>query len=249
MTIVAHNHPFVVGVDTHACNHVIAILTATGQQVGSARFPTTKAGMARAIAWAARHTGGDLAAVWVIECTATYGAQLAKSVIEAGYQVLEAPRMGTRAHRGAGKSDPLDAHRIAAAALPLEEDQLRRPRRGDGERAALRVLVTARDHMTSERTAAVNALTALVRVVDLGIDARHPFSNQQIREISQWRTPNEPLETEIARAEAVRLGKRIGDLDEELATNKAAIDALVRVTPAAACWTRPGSGRSPPQSA
>ena len=27
MTIVAHSHPFVVGVDTHARNHVYAIIT------------------------------------------------------------------------------------------------------------------------------------------------------------------------------------------------------------------------------
>ncbi len=29
MSIVAHTHPFVVGVDTHARNHVCAILAAT----------------------------------------------------------------------------------------------------------------------------------------------------------------------------------------------------------------------------
>jgi hypothetical protein len=102
VTIVAHNHPFVIGVDTHARNHALAILAATGQQIDSAEFPTTKAGMARAIAWVARRTGGDLAALWVIECAATYGAQFAHAVAEAGYQVLEAPRMNAGAHRGVG---------------------------------------------------------------------------------------------------------------------------------------------------
>src|SRR5699024_9184978 len=33
VTIVAHNPPFVIEVDTHARTHVLAILTATGQQV------------------------------------------------------------------------------------------------------------------------------------------------------------------------------------------------------------------------
>jgi hypothetical protein len=51
--------------------------------------------------------------------------------------------MCARTHRGVGKSDVLDAHRIAAAVLPLREEQLRRPRLNDGVRAALRILVTA----------------------------------------------------------------------------------------------------------
>lgn len=61
--------------------------------------------------------------------------------------------MNARANQGIGKSDPLDAHRIATAVLPLDLKELRHPRRRDGERAALRVLVAARDHMTAERTA------------------------------------------------------------------------------------------------
>lgn len=242
VTIVAHNHPFVIGVDTHARNHALAILAATGQQIDSAEFPTTKAGMTRAIAWAARRTGGELAALWVIECAATYGAQFAHAVAEAGYQVLEAPRMNARAHRGVGKSDPLDARRIAEATLPLEEDQLRHPRHGDGERAALRVLLAARDHMTTERTAAVNALIALVRAVDLGVDARHPLSNQQIIDISRWRARDEPLTAATARAEAERLAKRIVTLNEELAANQKTMEVLVRSTPAAGLLDKIGIG-------
>jgi len=62
MTIVAHAHPFVVGVDTHAKNHALSILaTPAGVQVDDGEFPTTAAGMARAIDWVARRTGGDRA--------------------------------------------------------------------------------------------------------------------------------------------------------------------------------------------
>lgn len=78
----------------------------------------------------------------------------------AGYEVVLAARMDTRAHRGTGKSDLLDARRIAAAVLSPEPEQLRRPRSDDGARAALRILVTAREHMTTERNATINALTA-----------------------------------------------------------------------------------------
>lgn len=150
--------------------------------------------------------------------------------------------MNARAHRGVGKPDPLDARRIAEAALPLEENQLRHPRRGEGERAALRVLVAARDHMTGERTAAVNALTALVRSVNPGAEARRPLSNRQIIEISRWRTHEEPLATATSRAETVRLARRIVALDEELATNHDSIDTLVHATPAAGLLDKTGVG-------
>lgn len=60
MSIVAHAHPFVVGVDTHARNHVYAILVATtGALLESRSFPTTAAGINRAIDWVASRTGAD----------------------------------------------------------------------------------------------------------------------------------------------------------------------------------------------
>lgn len=58
------------------------------------------------------------------------------------------------------------------------------PRDDDGERAALRVLVTAREHMTTERTSTINALTALLRTIDLGVDARRPLTSTQVAEIT-----------------------------------------------------------------
>ncbi|MFJ2006668.1 IS110 family transposase [Streptomyces chartreusis] len=93
-----------------------------------------------------------------------YGAQIARQSALAGYRVAEAARMG----RGIGKSDPTDARRIAAAVLPLPEEQLRNPRMDEGVRAAAQILLTARDEITGERTRAVNALTALLRTADLG---------------------------------------------------------------------------------
>ncbi|GGP75494.1 IS110 family transposase [Streptomyces melanogenes] len=240
MTIVAHSHPYVIGVDTHARNHVLAVLAApTGELLDTAEFPTSRSGMTRAVAWAARRSGGDLAALWVMECIATYGAQFARTVAEAGYQVIEAPRTGV--HRGKGKSDPIDARRMAEAALPLEEHELRHPRADEGERAALRVLVTARDQMT-ERTANVNALTALVRAMDLGIDGRRALTGRQILEVSRWRTREEPVAVTTARAEAVRLAKRIVALEEELSANAKSMTAMVRATPAAGLLDKPGIG-------
>lgn len=243
MSIVAHSHPFVVGVDTHARNHVYAIIcTATGEVLETRAFPATGTGINRSIAWVARRTGADLGTLWVIEGAASYGALLAGAVGAAGYPVAEAARMDARARRGIGKSDPLDAHRIAAAVLPLQEEQLRRPRLNDGIRAALRVLVTARESMTTDRTRAVNALTALLRVNDLGLDARKPLTGPQIAEVSRWRRREEPLAVSVARSEAVRLANRISGLDADIKANNAQITELVEISEAAPLLRETGFG-------
>jgi len=244
MTTVAHTCPFIIGVDTHARTHTYAVLAANGEHLATETFPNTHAGRSRAIAWAARHTGGDLGTLWIIEGAGSYGALLAGTVARAGYGVAEAPRVTAYApaRRGTGKSDPLDAAAIAAAALPLEEAHLRTPRQDEGVRAALRILVAAREQMTVERTAKVNALIALLRSVDLGIDARKPLSDTKITEVSHWRARDEALAAATARAEAVRLAKRITVLDSELKDNQTRTTELIEASPAAPLLKETGIG-------
>ncbi len=233
MSTVAHLYPSVIGVDTHARNHAYAVTAANGEQLGTETFPNTSPGRRRAIAWAARRTQGDADTLWVIEGVGSYGALLAGTVSRSGYRVVEAPRIYALAQRGAGKSHPLDAAAIAAAALPLEEKNIRNPRQDDGIRAALRILVAAREQMTLERTAKVNALTALLRTVDLGIDARKPLSDAQIAATALWRQRAEELSLATASIEAVRLAKRIADLDIELKENQGRTAELIEAGPAA----------------
>ena len=131
MTIVAHSHSFVIGVDTHARHHVLAVLAGNGQLIDTGSFPTSRAGLARAIAWAGRRAGGDLAALWVIEGIGSYGAQLPRHRPGIG---CEAPRM---APRPAGKNDcgrPTDRRVV----LPLITQLRHRP--AQGERAAMQIL-------------------------------------------------------------------------------------------------------------
>lgn len=244
MTTVAHSYPFVIGVDTHARTHTYAVLTASGEHIDTASFPNTGPGRSRAIAWAARRTGGDLASLWVIEGTGSYGALLAGTVARDGYEVIEAPRVAAYApaRSGAGKSDPLDAAAIATASLPLERAKLRIPRHDQGARASLRVLLAAREQMTDERTAKVNALIALLRSVDLDIDARHALTPDQITTVAHWRKRREELSASTARIEATRLAKRITTLDIELNDNHVRITEMLKATPAAALLEETGIG-------
>lgn len=244
MATVAHSYPFVVGVDTHARTHTYAVLAANGEHVDTSSFPNTRPGRSRAIAWAARRTGADLTTLWVIEGTGSYGALLAGTVARNGYPVIEAPRVAAYAStRGAaGKSDPLDAAAIAAASLPLEQEKFRFPRSDQGARASLRILNAAREQMTLERTAKVNALIALLRSIDLDIDVRKPLTPPQITMVAHWRTRNEDLATSTARTEATRLAKRITALNTELKDNQARTAEALESTPAAALLEETGIG-------
>lgn len=96
--------------------------------------------------------------------------------------------------------------------------------------------------MTTERTATINALTALLRVVDLGLDARKSLTGTQIAIVARWRIRDEELSTATARGEAVRLAKRVIDLQDQLATNVTQMTQLVRASQAAPLLEKTGIG-------
>ena len=93
------------------------------------------------------------------------------------------PRCRPAARRGVGKTDALDAVRIARSVFADDTSRLRRPR-ATGQRVVLRVLEGAREQMVAERTRAINALTALLRTIDLGIDMRKALSHSQFKVIA-----------------------------------------------------------------
>ncbi|RCS81206.1 IS110 family transposase, partial [Brachybacterium alimentarium] len=85
-------------------------------------------------------------------------------------------------------------------------------------------------------------LTALLRVVDLGIDARRPLTQAQIDATAAWRARDEALATATARGEATRLAKRVAALDKELKDITKRITDLVRQSPAGGLLDQPGIG-------
>ena len=166
MRTVAEEYDRVVGVDTHAATHTMSLLiAATGAAVEHRTFPTSVAGLGRALAWIGNRTQ-DRTCLVVVEGTGSYGAGLTEHFTQGGILVAEAPTVPAARRRG--KDDVLDSARIARAVLGLRLDQLCWPRAG-GTRTAIRVLVSARDQMSTERTKIINSLTALVRGVDLGV--------------------------------------------------------------------------------
>ncbi len=131
----------------------------------------------------------------------------------------------------------------AATAHKFEPSQaLRHPCSGGGVRAALGVLVAAGNHMSSERTGTINALTGPIRSTDLGLDARRQLAAGQVVQITGWRTRCEALGLATARAEALRLARRAIALDGQLSSTRPQMSELVADSPAAGLLDRTGMG-------
>lgn len=192
MTIVANTFAYVIGVDTHARTHTLAVVEApTGARLDTSVFPTTAAGLSRAVAWMGRRTSGLADVLIVIEGVGSYGAGLTRRCQDAGYRFVESFPAPVRERRGRGKSDEIDAELIARSVLSVDIHQLRETRQDAGIRPVLRVLIAARDLINLERARSINALVALLRMVDLGIDARTSLAKRQFAIIAAWRVRQE----------------------------------------------------------
>ncbi len=238
---VSEQYEYVIGVDTHAATHLrtgrCRDWSAPGA-CGVADQPDRALTSAELAAAAGQRAGHAI----VVEGTGSFGAIVTERLQRAGLSV-EAARMPAGDRRGIGKNDELDATRIARAVRGLPLTSLRTPRELSSERArvAMRVIVVAREQMTGERTRTINTLTALVRTVDLGVDAPQPLTARQITMIAAWRDHEEEATTATCRREAVRLARRVRTLDEDLARSRADITELIPGHPAAARAARVGA--------
>lgn len=156
--LVADVADVVIGVDTHRDTNVLAAVTTLGRLLATTSFPTTGAGIAAAMAWAA--TTGTVTG-WAIEGTGSYGAGLARTLLAAGHRVVEVtqPNRGVRRRRG-GKTDTIDAE--AAARSFLADYATATPKTGDGLVETIRITRAARVSAVKARTAAINELKAVL---------------------------------------------------------------------------------------
>jgi transposase len=149
---------YVLGVDTHRDEHVLAVVTSpAGAVVAGTAAPTNACGYRELLCVADRHAPGRRA--WAIEGTGSYGAGLARYLARRGETVLELSRPPRGERRLRGKDDALDAVRTARAALASETLAL--PRMGE-RREALRVLLVARRSAVDVRREALSQLRAVI---------------------------------------------------------------------------------------
>ena len=99
---------YVIGVDTHRDEHVLAVVTApAGAVVAGAAAPANARGYRELLRVAERYASGRRA--WAIEGTGSYGAGLARFLAGRGEAVLEVSRTPRTERRLRGKDDALDA--------------------------------------------------------------------------------------------------------------------------------------------
>jgi transposase len=149
---------YVIGVDTHRDEHVLAVVTApAGAVVARRTIGADRRGYREALCFAEQLATGKRA--WAIEGAGSYGVGLARSLCEQGEAVLEISRTPRTERRLAGKDDSLDAVRTARAALA--NDKLALPRRGE-RREALRLLLIARRSAVDVRREALVQLRSVI---------------------------------------------------------------------------------------
>ena len=86
MRTVAEEYDRVVGVATHAATHTIFLLTRGPEEVVEQRtFPTSAAGLRRALTWIRNRTQ-DRACLVVVEGTGSYGARLTEHFTQGGIE-------------------------------------------------------------------------------------------------------------------------------------------------------------------
>jgi transposase len=156
--MLADDVAFVIGVDTHALTHTLALVEARTQRTRrSLTLTASRRGYRRALRLARRQAPG--CRVWALEGSGCYGAGLARFLGARGERVLEVERPRRDGSRGRLKSDALDAERAARQVLAGQAGAS--PRLG-AQTQALRPLLVAREGAVAARTAALNELRALL---------------------------------------------------------------------------------------
>lgn len=211
----------VIGVDTHRDTHQVEITAPTGAPIATLTISNSEAGFTEFLAFLGEHAPGPRVVV-SIEGTRSYGIGLARAAAAAGLLVLECDQPVAKSRRGKGKSDPIDAHHAAVAALRLDASRLPIPRR-DGDREALRILLGARHDLTCAHTAQTNRLRALLLSGD-DTDrdlARGTLPTTALNSLARRRTRPEATRGDTVRqGEIRRLAIALRERGRELEENK-----------------------------
>ena len=193
------------GVDTHKDIHVAAAFDSLGRLLGTGAFAADGIGYDGLFDWASAF--GPVVAAGV-EGTGSWGAGLARSLVEAGVEVIEVNRPNRQRRRLNGKSDPADA--IAAGRAVLAGDATATAKAGTGAVEGLRMLCCARRSANKARTQAANQIHSL-------LDTAPEALRAELRDL--------PLRQIVARAARMRPN---GSLADPLTTAKIALRSLAR---------------------
>jgi transposase len=225
--MVADEVDYVIGVDTHLDEHVLAVVAAPSGAVVARRSVRAGArGYAAALGFAGEAASG--ARAWAVEGAGHYGAGLARYLAGRGETVLEISRTPRAERRLRGKDDSLDAVRTARAALASETLAL--PRSGE-RREALRLLLVARRSAVDVRREALGQLRGVIVTApdQLREELRSLSAGRLLERCSRLRRSSSASADELAARLVLRsLARRIEAATAEAAELEREILAHVR---------------------
>lgn len=219
------------GIDPHKQTHTaVAVDGVTGQVRGERTVRARSGGYEQLVAWA---RGLDEERVFAVEDCRHVSGGLERHLIARGERAVRvAPKlMAThrRTDRTFGKSDPIDAKAVAAAALrhrDLPEAALA------GSEREIGLLAAHREDLVTERTRACNRLRWLVHDLDPDLVPAKGVLDRDVA-LSRLRAALEELTLSVEISICLELIERIGQINLRKRSLARQIDSLVRtVAPA-----------------
>ncbi|MCM6778416.1 IS110 family transposase [Nocardia sp. CDC141] len=205
--------------DPHKRSATIEAIDQTGRVLATGRYGTDRAGYAEMLAAAGQFPDR----VWAVEGCNGIGRHLAHRLVHDGETVIDVPtklsaQVRVFATGNGRKTDPVDAHSVALAAL--HAPNLRRVS-VDPELVALGLLADRRDGLGHARTDTINRLhRQLLELIPGG--AKQFLSARQARELVATIAPRGPVATVHKRLvmelieELETIDRKIKEADKEL---------------------------------
>ncbi|MFB8283063.1 IS110 family transposase [Nocardia colli] len=199
----------IIGMDPHKRSATIEVIDTTGRVLATGRYGTDTAGYAEMLAATQRFTDR----VWAVEGCNGIGRHVAHRLVHDGETVIDVPaklsaQVRVFATGNGRKTDPVDAHSVALAAL--HSPNLRRVE-ADPELVALGMLADRRDELGRARTATVCRLHRLLLELIPG-GAKQFLSAMQARALIAEVRPRDAVEKVRLRL-AVELVEELETID------------------------------------
>lgn len=211
----------VIGIDTHADTHHLAVVTTYGRPLEDVELPATLDGYRQALDTVARYPLVDKVG---IECTGSYGAGITREFTAAGYSVVEVNRPNRFDRRRQGKTDQFDAYAAAEAVLSGRAKAI--PKSNDGLVQSLRVLRTTRSSAVRDRTATINQIKAMLVASPDSLREKYRglTTAKLINALAATRPPAEPVTAAESTVVSLRLlarrykflGEQANDLTRQI---------------------------------
>jgi transposase len=215
----------VIGVDTHKDAHVAVALAPNGGRLGEHRIPATRKGYDALIDWSEEFGTHPL---FAIEGTSSYGADLTRELLDAGFPVVEVNRPDRSVRRRLGKDDAIDAEAAARAYLAGTAGVT--PKTGGDQVEMIRLIKVAKDSATESRTRAINQIKAILITAPACLRERlESLTHRPLIETCAALRPGLLTGPVAAAKRALRtLARRVQALEEEIAELREDLDQLTQ---------------------